>query len=68
MNEIRVAPAYPIWTTQLLSYRLRRARRRSIGFQIDDQGLTVSAPRWVPLREIEAAIVEKRRWIVAQAT
>lgn len=50
----------------LLPYRLRRARRRSIGFQIDDQGLTVSAPRWVPLREIEAAIVEKRRWIVAR--
>jgi predicted metal-dependent hydrolase len=50
----------------MMSYRLRRARRRSIGFQIDDQGLTVSAPRWVPLREIEAAIVEKRRWIVAK--
>jgi predicted metal-dependent hydrolase len=50
----------------LMSYRLRRARRRSIGFQIDDQGLTVSAPRWVPLREVEAAIVEKRRWIVTK--
>lgn len=50
----------------LVPYRLRRARRRSIGFQIDDQGLTVSAPRWVSLREIEAAIVEKRRWIVTK--
>jgi len=50
----------------LLPYHLRRARRRSIGFQVDDQGLTVSAPRWVPLREIEAAIIEKRRWIVAK--
>ncbi len=48
---------------EIVSYRLRRARRRSIGFQIDDQGLTVSAPRWVPLREIESAIAEKRRWI-----
>lgn len=48
---------------EILTYRLRRARRRSIGFQIDDQGLTVSAPRWVPLREIETAIAEKRRWI-----
>ena len=45
------------------NYRLRRARRRTIGFQIDDRGLTVSAPRWVSLREIEAAIVEKERWI-----
>jgi predicted metal-dependent hydrolase len=45
------------------AYRLRRARRRTIGFQIDDRGLTVSAPRWIALRDIEAAIVEKERWI-----
>lgn len=51
---------------EVLTYRLRRARRRSIGFQIDDQGLTVSAPRWVPLREVEAAIAEKRRWILSK--
>jgi len=44
-------------------YRLRRARRRTIGFQIDDRGLTVSAPRWVSVREIESAIIEKERWI-----
>jgi predicted metal-dependent hydrolase len=49
-----------------LFYVLRRARRRTIGFQIDDAGLTVSAPRWVTLREIEAAIVEKERWIRAK--
>lgn len=55
-RALRVGPEY-------LSYRLRRARRRSIGFQIDDAGLTVSAPRWVPLREIEAAIAEKHGWI-----
>jgi len=45
------------------AYQLRRARRRTIGFQIDDRGLTVSAPRWVSLRDIEAALVEKERWI-----
>ena len=45
------------------AYRLRRGKRRTIGFQIDDNGLTVSAPRWVTLRDIEAAIVEKERWI-----
>jgi predicted metal-dependent hydrolase len=44
-------------------YRLRRAKRRTIGFSIDEAGLTVSAPRWVRLAEIEAAIVEKERWI-----
>lgn len=52
--------------TDIVTYRLRRARRRSIGFQIDDRGLTISAPRWVPLREIEAAIAEKRRWITVK--
>jgi predicted metal-dependent hydrolase len=46
-----------------MGYQLRRARRRTIGFQIDDRGLTVSAPRWVSLREIESAILEKERWI-----
>lgn len=51
---------------QPIGYRLRRAKRRTIGFQIDDGGLTVSAPRWVRLAEIEAAIVEKERWIRAK--
>jgi predicted metal-dependent hydrolase len=46
-----------------VDYHLRRARRRTIGFQIDDRGLTVSAPRWVALRDIESAILEKERWI-----
>jgi predicted metal-dependent hydrolase len=49
--------------TDVIEYRLRRARRRTIGFQVDDDGLTVSAPRWVTLREIEGAIAEKSRWI-----
>ncbi len=48
---------------EAVHYTLRRARRRSIGFTIDDRGLTVAAPRWVTLREIEAAITEKQRWI-----
>jgi len=52
--------------TDPLHYRLRRARRRSIGFVIDDAGLTISAPRWVTLRDIEAAIIEKQRWIRAK--
>jgi predicted metal-dependent hydrolase len=49
-----------------LDYRLRRARRRTIGFQIDDNGLTVSAPRWVTIAEIESAIAERQRWIRAK--
>lgn len=54
----RGSSPYPV------NYSLRRSKRKTIGFQIDDRGLTISAPRWVPLREIESAIHEKNRWIV----
>ena len=47
-----------------VSYALRRARRRSIGFLVGPEGLTVSAPRWVELAEIEAALREKSAWIL----
>jgi hypothetical protein len=61
------APLPPARTIVLggepVAYHLRRARRRTIGFQIDDRGLTVSAPRWVALRDIELALREKERWI-----
>lgn len=70
----RAEPAAPpgsTWRHTLLAghpcrFLLRRARRRSIGFQVDDDGLTVSAPRWVSLKDIEAAIAEKQRWIRAK--
>jgi predicted metal-dependent hydrolase len=47
-----------------IAYTLRRSRRRTIGFTIDDRGLTVAAPRWVGQREIDAALVERGDWIV----
>ena len=46
-----------------LDYRLLRSKRRTIGFLIDDDGLRVTAPRWVTVAEIEMAITEKRVWI-----
>ena len=48
----------------LVAYELRRARRRSIGFIVGIEGLSVSAPRWVGLHDIEAALLEKSRWIL----
>ena len=45
-----------------LDYRLLRSKRKTIGFLIDDEGLRVSAPRWVTMNEIEAAIVSKQQW------
>ena len=47
-----------------VDYRLVRARRRTIGMEVDLTGLTVRAPRWVTLSEIEAALVERAQWIV----
>ena len=51
---------------QIIVYRLHRVRRRTIGLQINDNGLTIRAPRSVAMREIEAAIVENQRWIFAK--
>ncbi|HEY8608805.1 MAG TPA: SprT family zinc-dependent metalloprotease [Noviherbaspirillum sp.] len=52
----------------LLEYRLLRSKRRTIGFLIDDEGLRITAPRWVPVAEIESAIREKQRWIFSKLT
>ncbi len=49
-----------------VGYELRRARRRSIGFVIGAEGLAVSAPRWVSVAEIEQALQQKSRWILAK--
>lgn len=48
----------------LVAYELRRARRRSIGFVVGVDGLSVSAPRWVGVIEVEAALREKAGWIL----
>lgn len=47
-----------------VAYALRRARRRTIGFMVGAEGLTVSAPTWVPLYEIEDALSKRAGWIV----
>lgn len=47
-----------------VAYALKRARRRSIGFIVGAEGLSVNAPRWVGLGDIEAALREKAGWIV----
>lgn len=49
-----------------VAYEFRRRRRRSIGFVVGAEGLTVSAPTWVPLREIDAAVQDKSGWILAK--
>ncbi|HEX2543431.1 MAG TPA: SprT family zinc-dependent metalloprotease [Ramlibacter sp.] len=50
----------------LVAYEFRRARRKNIGFSVGPEGLVVSAPRWVPMGEVDAAVRTKSRWIIAK--
>ncbi|MBB2487267.1 M48 family metallopeptidase [Mitsuaria sp. WAJ17] len=62
---IPTAPARSVQLgTAQVDYELRRARRRSIGFTISEAGLRVSAPKWVPVGEIERALQHKAAWIL----
>ena len=47
-----------------VGYEFRRARRRSIGFVVGVDGLSVSAPRWVAVAEVEQALQAKAGWIL----
>ena len=47
-----------------VGYEFRRARRRSIGFVVGAEGLSVSAPRWVAVAEVEQALQAKAGWIL----
>ena len=48
----------------VVAYAFRRGKRRTIGFVVGPDGLAVSAPKWVPLSEVDAAVQEKSAWIL----
>ena len=48
----------------LVAYQFRRGKRRTIGFSVGAEGLSVSAPKWVPLYDIDKAVLEKSSWII----
>ena len=50
--------------SEVVGYRFRRARRRSIGMVIDDDGLRVAAPNHAPIAEVVGFIREKARWVL----
>jgi predicted metal-dependent hydrolase len=47
-----------------VGYEFTRGKRRTIGFVIGAEGLSVRAPRWVALRDIDAAVQDKAGWIL----
>lgn len=52
----------------VVGYALRRAKRRSIGFVVGVDGLSVAAPKWVGVGEVESALREKAEWILRKLT
>jgi len=49
-----------------VAYEFRVARRRSIGFSVGLDGLSVRAPRWVRRADVEAALHVRGDWILAK--
>ncbi len=47
----------------LVAYEFVRRKRRTIGFVVGAEGLSVRAPKWTPVYEVESAIREKSEWI-----
>lgn len=48
----------------LVGYAFKRGKRRTIGFSVGPEGLAVTAPKWVPLPEIDRSVQEKADWIL----
>ncbi len=57
IREVRLGDA-------VVAYAFARAKRRTIGFVVGPDGLSVRAPRWTPLSEVDAALQEKASWIL----
>jgi predicted metal-dependent hydrolase len=56
-RSIRIADAQ-------IAYAFVRSARRTIGLSIGPDGLSVRAPRWTPLHEVEAVVHKKGDWIL----
>lgn len=48
----------------VVGYEFARGQRRTIGFSVGPEGLTVRAPRWVALGDVDAALKQKADWIL----
>lgn len=68
-----IAPAlwtHPRATRQIaldacvVAYEFKRGRRRTIGLVVGQDGLSVSAPRWTPVAEVEALLRQKAAWVL----
>ena len=47
-----------------VAYEFKRGKRRTIGLSVGPDGLSVSAPRWTPLGEVDALLEAITRWVL----
>jgi hypothetical protein len=47
-----------------VGYEFKRGKRLTIGFSVGPDGLAVRAPKWVPLADIDKAVLDKAVWII----
>ena len=47
-----------------VAYEFKRGKRRTIGLSVGPEGLSVRAPRWTPLGEVEAMLHERAQWVL----
>ncbi len=47
-----------------VAYEFKRGKRRTIGLSVSTDGLSVSAPRWTPVGEVEALLHDKSAWVL----
>ncbi|QHE84075.1 M48 family metallopeptidase [Hydrogenophaga sp. BPS33] len=47
-----------------VAYEFKRGKRRTIGLSVSTDGLSVSAPRWTSVGEVEALLHDKSAWVL----
>lgn len=47
-----------------VAYEFKRGKRRTIGLSVGPDGLSVSAPRWTPVGEVDALLHTKAAWVL----
>jgi len=49
---------------QTIGFVLRRSRRKSIGLSVNEDGILITAPKWVTLAQVDNAVREKAHWLL----
>lgn len=50
----------------LVAYEFQRGQRRTIGLSVGPLGLSVRAPRWTPVAEVDALVRRKASWVLSK--